>query len=116
VRDTTYPIQHLVFKDRTTPFDAFAQVNKYHLWNLAVWENKTLEFRGYDLSDYDWQIRAGEDGATFDGQGQSTDRVHNGVVVTFTNSPDGPWARVNRVRCRQRSRGCPLSVPPVSRA
>jgi hypothetical protein len=86
VRDTTYPIQHLVFKERTTPFDAFAQVNKYHLWNLAVWENKTLEFKGYDLSDYDWQVRAGEDGATFDMQGQATDRVHNGVAVTFTNS------------------------------
>lgn len=85
VQNTTYPIQHLVFKDRTTPYDAFAQVNKYHLFNLAVWENKRLEFKRYDLDDYDWQIRAGENGATFDAQGQSTDNVYDSVVVGYTD-------------------------------
>lgn len=85
VKTTTYPIQHLTFKDLTDPYDAFAQVNKYHLWNLAVWEDKTLSFSGYDLDDYDWQIRAGEDGATFEAQGMSTDNLFNGIVVSYTD-------------------------------
>lgn len=85
ITGTDYVIQHLTFKDLTDPYDAFLQVNKYHLWNLAVWEDKKLTYSGYDLSDYDWQIRAGENGATFQAQGQSTDNVFNGVVVTFTD-------------------------------
>lgn len=89
VKDTTFPIAHLVFKDLTDPYDAFLQVNKYHLWNLGVWENRRLVYETYDLSDYDWQIRAGEDGATFEAQGQTTDNVFNGVVVSYQDALTG---------------------------
>jgi len=111
VMDTNYVLQHLAFKDRTDPYDAFLEVNKYHLWHLGVWENRTLTFRPYDLSDYDWEIRTDDSGTTFSPQGPSTDNLFNGIVVVFQDiitgtktvldpvsfpvladtSPDNPW-------------------------
>jgi hypothetical protein len=89
VQDTSYPIQHLAFTDRTFPFDAWLEINKYHLWFLGVWENKTLYFQPYDLTDYDWEIRTDDPGTTFSPQGPSTDDVFNGIAVTYTDLPSG---------------------------
>jgi len=83
VQDTSYVIQHLAFKDRTYPFDAFLEVNKFHQWHLGVWENKTLHFRPYDLTDYTWEVRTDDKGTTFDAQGPTTEDTYNGVVVTY---------------------------------
>ena len=83
VQDTTYVIQQLAYKDRTYPFDAFLDINKYHLWNLAVWENKRLCFQPYDLTDYDWEIRTDDPGTTFSPQGPSTESLFNGITVTY---------------------------------
>lgn len=85
VQDTSYVIQHLAFKDRTFPYDAFLELNKFHLWHLAVWENRTLHFRPYDLSDYDWEIRTDDPGTTFAPVGPTTDDLFNGIVVTYTD-------------------------------
>lgn len=82
---SNYVIQHLAFKDRTYPYDAFLELNKYHLWHLGVWENKTLTFRPYDFTDYDWEVRTDDPGTTFSPQGPSTDDLFNGVVVTYTD-------------------------------
>jgi hypothetical protein len=41
VQATTYPIPHLVFRDGVDPYDALLDVNKYHLWQLGVYENRT---------------------------------------------------------------------------
>jgi hypothetical protein len=89
VLDTTYAIPHLVFRERTTPFDAFLEINKHHLWELAVWEDKTLHFYPHDLSDYDWEVRTDDPGTSFDLQGDSTDEHFNGIVVQFTNVSTG---------------------------
>lgn len=89
VKDTTYVIQHLTFKDRTFPYDAFLEINKYHLWKLAVWENKTLYFEPYDLTDYDWEIRTDDEGTTFAPQGPAIDDVFNGIAVKFTDALKG---------------------------
>jgi len=111
VQDTNYVIQHLAFKDLTDPYDAFLEVNKYHLWHLGVWENKRLDFRPYDLTDYDWEIRTDDAGTEFSPQGPSVDTLFNGIVVSYTDilsgtrnvltpstnaeledtSPDNPW-------------------------
>lgn len=89
VQDTSYVIQHLAFKDRGFPYDAFLEVNKYHLWHLGVWENKTLHFRPYDMTDWDWEIRTDDPGTTFAPQGPSTDDVFNGIVVAYTDLVTG---------------------------
>jgi hypothetical protein len=89
VQATTFPIPHLVFKDPTDPYDAFLDVNKYHLWDLGVWENKTLTFRPNDLSDYDWEIRLSDLGTTIDLQGDSADDLANGIVVNYTDVATG---------------------------
>jgi hypothetical protein len=38
VQNTTYPIGHLVFRDRTFPYDAMLTVNSFHRWGLECWE------------------------------------------------------------------------------
>jgi hypothetical protein len=85
VEDTSYVIQHLAFKDRVFPYDALLDINKYHLWQLAVWEDKTLHFKPYDLSEYDWEIRTDDPGTTFEPQGPGIDDVFNGMTVTYTD-------------------------------
>ncbi len=89
ILQTTYPIPHLVFKDRTKPYDAFLAVNAYHLWNLAVWENHTLHYHPVDLTDYDWEIRTDDPGTTISLQGDSTEDLANGIVVQFDNVVTG---------------------------
>lgn len=89
ITDTSWVIPHLTFLDQTKPYDAFLAVNAYHLWELAVWENKTLHYGPSDLTDYDWEIRLDEPGTTLDLQGDSTQDLANGVTVQFTNVETG---------------------------
>lgn len=81
--DTSYVVQHLSFKDRTLPHDAFMQLNKFHLWHLGVWENKVLHFRPYDLSRHQWEVRTDDPGTTESLEGPSIDSIFNGIVVTY---------------------------------
>jgi hypothetical protein len=83
IQDTSYVIEQLAFKDRTFPYDAFLELNKYHLWHIGVWENKRLDFRPYDLTDYDWEIRTDDPGTTFSPQGPSTETLFNGITVEY---------------------------------
>lgn len=94
VQTTTYPIPHLVFKDRTEPYDAFLEVNKYHLWNLAVWEDRRLHFEPFDLTDYTWSVRTTDPGVQIQLQGDSTDHLANYAVVEFTNLVTGAQDQV----------------------
>lgn len=89
IQQNPYVVQHLAFNDRTYPYDAFLELNKYALWHLGVWENKRLDFRPYDLSDYDWEIRTDDPGTTFSPQGPSTESLFNGMEVTYTNPLTG---------------------------
>lgn len=91
VLDTSFPIPHLVFRDLTHPYDALLEVNKYHLWDFAVWENKTLSFKPMDLTDYDWEIRLDDRDypASVSLQGDSTQDLANGVAVTFQDVATG---------------------------
>lgn len=89
VMNSDYVIQHLSFKDRTWPFDAFLEINKYHLWHLGVWDNRVLHFRPYDLTTYDWEIRTDDLGTTFTPQGPAVDDLFNGIVVSYTDALTG---------------------------
>jgi hypothetical protein len=94
IEDTDYVIQHLTFKDLTDPYDAFLQLNKYHLWQLAVWENRRLTFKPYDLTDYDWEIRTDDPGTTFSPVGPTTEDLFNGIIVTYTDILTGTVQRL----------------------
>lgn len=83
VVDTNYVIQHLAFKEPTDPYDVLLEVNKYHLWHLGVWEDRTLHFRPYDFSDYQWEVRTDDPGTTFNFEGPSIGTIFNGIIVTY---------------------------------
>lgn len=91
VQPTTFAIPHLVFRDLTYPYDVMLEVNKYHLWDFAVWEDKTLYYQPVDLTDYDWEIRLDDHDypATVSLQGDSVQDLANGVVVQYTNVATG---------------------------
>jgi hypothetical protein len=89
VQATTYPIPHLVFREGTDPYDVVLDVNKYHLWQFGVFENRTFHYGPLDLTDYDWQIRLSDEGTTLTLQGDSTESVANGITVTFQDISTG---------------------------
>lgn len=85
VQATSWPIPHLVFGDQTDPYDAFLAVNAYHLWEIGVWDNKTLTYGPANRLDYDWEVRLSDFGVEVQLQGDSTEDLANGIVVEFTN-------------------------------
>jgi hypothetical protein len=89
VQDNAYVVQHCAYRDRTFPYDAFLDLNKYALWHLGVWDNRQLVYRPYDLTDYDWEIRTDDPGTTFSPQGPSTEDLFNGIAVTYTDPLTG---------------------------
>jgi hypothetical protein len=89
VEATTFPIPHLVFRERTTPYDAFLEINKYHQWQLAVWEDKTLHFEPHDLTDHDWEVRLSDYGVNVDLQGDSVGELANGIEVEYQSVTTG---------------------------
>jgi hypothetical protein len=95
VHDTTYVIQHCTYREPTDPYDAFLDLNKYHLWHLGVWEDRILHFRPYDYTDYQWEIRTDDPGTQFSPQGPSTEDLFNGIVVSYTDILTGRSGRVS---------------------
>jgi hypothetical protein len=91
IQNTTFEVPHIVFRDLTYPYDAFLELNKYHLWDFGVWENKTLFYKPVDLSDYDWEIRLDDHDypAAVSLQGDSTQDLANGVTVQYTDVVSG---------------------------
>ncbi len=89
VQQTRFAIPHLVFRETTRPYDAWLAVNAFHLWQLAVWENRTLHYGPVDLTDWDWQIRHDEAGNTMGLQGDSVEQLRNGIIVQFPNVATG---------------------------
>lgn len=89
IQDSSYPIQHLAFKEPTRPYDAFLELNKYVLWNLGVFEDRKVVFAPYNLDDYTWEIRTDEPGTTFSPQGPSIDGLFNGIQVTYQDVGTG---------------------------
>lgn len=88
VEDTTYPVGHLVYR-QVYPFDAFLDANKFHLWDLGVFDNRSVFFHPTDLSDFDWQIRLTDEGTEIAPQGDSVDQLANGIEVIFKDVQTG---------------------------
>jgi hypothetical protein len=89
VQATEYPVQQAAWRERTDPYDAWLDLNRYHLWELAVWEGPTLHYGPIDASDYDWEVRLDDYGTTVDLQGDTTEELANGIVVEFDNPLTG---------------------------
>lgn len=88
VQQTTFVNEQAAFLERTYPYDAFLLLNRWHLWNLSVFENKTLYYRPTDLTDYDWEVRLSDPGVTVSLQGDDTEHLANGIAVTYTDVTD----------------------------
>lgn len=89
VQDTTHPIGHLAFRERTSVYRAIMKVNNYALWQIAVWEGGTVHYGPADLTKHDWQARHDEVGVQIGLQGDSVEQLRNGIVVSFTNVATG---------------------------
>lgn len=89
VTDTTWPCPTAAWFERTHPYDAWLELNRFHLFELGVFENRTLNYGPADLTTYDWQIRTTDEGVSVDLEGDSIDHLANYAVVEFTNSLTG---------------------------
>jgi hypothetical protein len=89
VQATSYPIGHLAFRDRITPYEAMKTVNSFHRWGLECWEGGTVHFAPLDLTDYDWEIRLDDFGGGLDVAGENSEEVANGIEVTYTDASTG---------------------------
>lgn len=86
VTDTTYPVQHAVAVDPVFPYDFWQQLNQLHLWELSVWEDRSLYFQApSSLDDYDWQVRTDDPGVSLTFAGDSVTELYSGVEVNFTD-------------------------------
>lgn len=94
VQPTSYPVPQASWREPTDPYDAFLELNKYHLHNLAVWEGRRLVFDPPDLTDYDWQVHLSDPGVTSTLQGDDAADLCNGVVVTYTDIAQGRTVRL----------------------
>jgi hypothetical protein len=89
VQDTGHVIGHLTFRDRTDPYDGFLEVNKYHRWELAVWDDRTLHFFPADFTKADWVVRTDDPGVSIELQGDTTESLANGIVIQFEDVVTG---------------------------
>lgn len=89
VRDTDHAIRQLAFRERTKPYDIFLKVNSYHLWQLGVWEGRTLHFAPVDLTDWDWEIRHDVSGTAIGLQGDEYTELRSAIVVEYTDVATG---------------------------
>ena len=85
----SYGIGHLVFRDRTYPYDAMLLVNSFHRWGLECWEGGTVHYGPLDLTDYDWELRLDDFGTQLSPQGPVAEEVANGIEVQYTDAKTG---------------------------
>jgi len=87
---TSYVLGQLAFKEPTKPYDAITQINQYHQYEVAVWEDRKFYFtQPTALDDWDWEIRLEDPETTANLQGDSIDDLANGIVVRYTDLIDG---------------------------
>lgn len=89
VRDNTTIVPHCAFKDRTFPYDAWLELNGMALWELAVWEDKTLTYEPADLTDYDWEVRLDDYGFSTTLNGDDAEDLANGIEIEYDDVQTG---------------------------
>lgn len=88
IRPTTFAIPHIVFKEPGSIGPWIEEANRFELNEWAVWNERTfyLNPRGEREGRKRWVARLSE--ANFQENGQSIERVRNGVVIQY-QSVDG---------------------------
>lgn len=82
----TYPVRQATWHDRpTSGFEVIQELNNLARWETNVWENREFHFEPADLTKYDWVIDVSDPGVSVDFQGDSIERVANGIVVSHTD-------------------------------
>jgi hypothetical protein len=89
VNPTTYPASHIVY-DGISPYDAAIDLNKWHVWELGVYENRQLHYGAADLTEpADWQVDYFDQGVKVELQGDDTDSLASGIIVQYTDLASG---------------------------
>lgn len=84
VEPNTIIVPHYV-ADHVTPSDALLELNNYAQWDWGVYNDRKFFFRPPDPDRLTWSVRL-SDGAGLELEGEQSDDVYNGVVVTFTDT------------------------------
>ncbi len=84
VQVNTTIIPHYV-ADRVTASDALLALNNYAQWDWGVYDDRRFFFRPSDPDRLTWTVRLSE-GCGLELEGEQSDDVFNGVLVTFTDT------------------------------
>lgn len=87
IQPTSYVIPQLAFREPVTAEAVIKMANGYHLWDWAVWEDRTFYYQEPSTERLTWEARLSE-GAQLDLEGSQIENVFNGVLVQF-NDPAG---------------------------
>lgn len=82
ISPTTFVIPHLEFLDPVTASDAISEVNKYHLYEWGVYDNRQFFWRPSDPTRLCWEARLSS-GAQVSLEGDDANNIFNGVFVTY---------------------------------
>lgn len=97
IYDTTYAIGQLV-ADGGTVEDVLVRCNAFHLYELGVWDDRTLWFQPQrDTDDYDYLLTIqgeGADSLDMEGPRVEDDEPCNGVWVYYNSTTSGRRERV----------------------
>lgn len=89
VQDTSYPIGHHAFRDPTDPYEMWLSGNRFHRWELGVFDNRKLHYWPKDLTVADWIVASTDPGAEVRLQGDSVTDLCNGLIVTYDDVDTG---------------------------
>lgn len=76
-----FVIPHLAFLDYTTAAEIIREANRFHLWDWAVWDDKTFHYYEQGNRGRNWRARIGP--TNLQEAGPQMDRVWNGVLVSY---------------------------------
>jgi hypothetical protein len=85
IETSYFSIPQLAFREPTTAEEVILAVNAYHLWDWAVWNDRTFYWQPSNADRLTWTARL-SDGARLDLEGVQADSVYNGVVATYADA------------------------------
>jgi|GEM_PF-5801733 len=86
---STHIVEHAVEFGLIDPYDFWLRLNKYEGRNLAVRPGRILTFEDFDTETVVWRVRLDEKGVRVRYAGPATERVVNGVIVSYQNVSTG---------------------------
>lgn len=121
ITPTDVLIRQLTFGEPCTAAAVIEHLNRYHLWDWAVWEDRTFYWRPRG-SGRTWTI-ATADGLDLSLEGDDAQNIYNGIVVTYTDyagtthtvGPPGSGAEREDVRLISADINNPATVHGIRR-